>query len=97
MGFLFFGKGVFIIDVSYQIFEVRDLGACFFWVGGNEVQRFYVVVMVDGKVVVRVKVFFSLFVEYFRLFVFGDFVDGVNKYCKGSKIYSYMVGKDIYW
>jgi hypothetical protein len=97
MGPLPLGKGVFITDASHQILEARDPGACLLWVGGNEVQRLHVVAMVDGKAAARVKVPLSLSVEYFRLPALGDFVDGVNKYCKGSKIYSYMAGKDIYW
>lgn len=51
------------------------------------------VVMVDGEVVVGIKVFFGLFVEYFRLSVFSDFVNGVNKDCEERDIYT--EGEDV--
>lgn len=95
MGPLPLGKGVFVTDASHQILEACDPGACLLWVGGNEVQGLHVVAMVDGEAATGIKVPLSLSVEYFRLPALSDFVDGVNKYCKGSA-YSYMAGENIY-
>lgn len=79
-----FGKGIFIADAGHQVLEACDPGAGLLGVGGDEVQGLHVVTMVDGKAAAGVKVPLSLFVEYFRLPPLGNFVNGVDKYCKGS-------------
>ena len=44
------------------------------------------VAMVDGKAAAGIEVPLSLSVEYFRLPTFGDFVNGVNKYCEENEM-----------
>ena len=85
MGPLPFGKGIFITDASHEVLEACDPGACLLGVGGDEVQGLHVVAMVDGEAAAGIKVPLSLSVEYLRLPTFGDFVNGVNKYCEESE------------
>lgn len=87
MGPLPFGEGIFITDAGHQVLEACDPGAGLLGVGGDEVQRFHVVTMVDGKATAGVKAPLGLSVEYFRLPTLRDFVNGVNKDWEVNKIH----------
>lgn len=71
-------KRVLITYPSHQIFQPRDPGASFLWVGGNQIQGLQVVAVVNGEAAAWVKVPLRMAVENFGLPAFGDFVNGID-------------------
>lgn len=98
MGPLPLGEGILVTDASHQVLEARDPGAGLLGVGGDEVQGFHVVAMVDGEAAAGIEAPLRLPVEYFRLAAFGDFVNGIDEDWRetDTPLHSDMAGEGSY-
>lgn len=63
MGALSLGQGVLVTDARHQVPQASHPGAGLLGVGGNQVERFHVVPVVNGEATGGIEASFSVAVE----------------------------------